>query len=165
MWKCYSIDVLISVHRHIYHNVSIPLKIIFICWRACMTHWCITSTDLAHQTELNTRGHACSLVIVKNKAFEISARGVSGRWQWERDMQAVLTAGLFCWIGSGRTVSLFIPSFFSCSMVRPLLIYNHNPKKTERDWVGKKRVWGVMSKMLHSDVMLDYTVMYACDHM
>lgn len=124
-----------------------------------MTHWCITSTDLAHQTELNTRGHACSLVIVKNKAFEISARGVSGRWQWERDMQAVLTVGLFCWIGSGRTVSLFIPSFFSCSMVRPLLIYNHNPKKTERDWVGKKRVWGVMSKMLHSDVMLDYTVM------
>lgn len=104
-----------------------------------MTHWCITSTDLAHQTELNTRGHACSLVIVKNKAFEISARGVSGRWQWERDMQAVLTAGLFCWIGSGRTVSLFIPSFFSCSMVRPLLIYNHNPKKTERDWVGKKK--------------------------
>lgn len=34
--------------------------------------------------------------------------------------------------------------------------------KKQRERLGrkkKKRVWGVMSKMLHSDVMLDYTVM------
>lgn len=42
-----------------------------------------------HQTELGTRGCACFLVIVKNKEFEMCARGLSKRWQWETVMHAV----------------------------------------------------------------------------
>lgn len=82
-----------------------------------------------HQTELSTGGQACSLVIVKNKAVEISAHRVRGRGQWETSR--ALTAGLFCWIG-GRLVLLFIPSPFSFTIMKPLQVYCQKPiKKTK----------------------------------
>lgn len=52
---------------------------------------------------------------------------------------SVLTAGLFCCIG-GKTLSLYIPSFFSCTMVSS---YSPPPRYLANNW--RKRMHYITS--------------------